>query len=638
MKHSTLRFFLVLILLGGLVSPLAADSGRWVRIGPDNGYVCALAAAPSRPDTLYAYASSGGVFRSTDGGQSWAFAGRGLEPAFGCSLAVDPRNPGTVYTGGGNLGVFKTTNGGERWIRVAPFFFWDVVAHPKIPGILYAGTGNEIRRTTNGGRTWRVLRGSPRNAQTLAIDPARPNVLYAGTFEEGLFKSTDGGASWAPIARGLDQTDAVLNLFIDPRSPSTLYLARYELGLLRSTDGGETWTPSDRGMESSRTIHSMAFDPGQPSVLYAATTAGLFKSADSGVSWSPIRPELWDRPTNAVLATASALLAGTNGHGIFRSTDQAVSWEPSSRGLAAGWIIALTIDPRDSTLYAAEPAWGVFQGPGGGSSWSLTSPIQSERDLPDDLTGDLAVDPDSPSTIYATLLAAVAKSTNEGAHWEVHEGLSCIFARWLVLDPRVPTTLYSGGDFLDSRCFLQSNACAVYRSTDGGENWSCIKSGLPIAKVSALAVEPVDTATIYAVSANGLYRSPDRGDSWTLIYGDLPATALAVDPSDPSALYAGLEGAVARSEDGGRTWKASRRGLPAAVVAEIEIDPSDTSTVYARIVERGVFLSTNSGRTWTQLGTGLEGLAVYDLVLDPNDSKTLYVGTGGGSVLKLVRQ
>ena len=637
MQRSTVLFLLGLILLGELVSPLAADAGRWVRIGPDNGYICALAAAPSRPDTVYAYASSGGVFRSIDGGQTWAFAGGGLEYASGCFLAVDPLKPGTVYTGGGSLGVFKTSNGGERWIRVAPFFVWDLEAHPKIPGIVYAGTGHEIRRTTDGGRTWRVLRGSPRDVHALAIDPAQPNVLYAGTFHEGLFKSTDGGARWTPIARGLDQTDAVLDVFIDPRSPSMLYLARYELGLLRSTDGGETWAPSDRGMES-RTIHSMAFDPEQPSVLYAATSAGLFKSADGGASWSPIRAGLGDRPTNAVLATASTLLAGTNGHGIFRSTDQAASWEPSSGGLSAGWILALTLDPRDSTLYAAEPARGVFQGPGGGSSWTLTSPIQSERDLPDDLAGGLAVDPESPSTVYATLFAAVAKSTDQGAHWEVHEGLSCILARWLVLDPRVSTTLYGGGDFFDSRCFLQSNPCAVYRSTDGGESWSCIKSGLPTSKVAALAVDPVDTATIYVVAANGFYRSPDRGDSWTLIHEDLPATALAVDPSNPSVLYAGLEGAVARSADGGRTWRASRRGLPAAAVAEIEIAPSTPSTLYARIVEHGVFRSADSGRTWARLGTGLEGLAIYDLLLDPNDPKTLYVGTGGGSVLQLVRR
>jgi photosystem II stability/assembly factor-like uncharacterized protein len=214
-----MRILRILLALGLTLLPvgLAAD---WTRIGPDGGNIAALAAAPSRPGVLYAAAETGNVFRSLDRGQTWERAGWTNTRL--TDLAVDPRNPSTLYAAG-LRGVLKSTDGGSSWSQVrrgnALYWITGVAVHPRT-GAVFAFGAQHLLRSTDGGRTWSSRRPWPQYVQVLAFDPARPGVLFAGTRDEGLFRSVNGGETWQPASQGLPEGGVVGALAIDPRSPA----------------------------------------------------------------------------------------------------------------------------------------------------------------------------------------------------------------------------------------------------------------------------------------------------------------------------------------------------------------------------------------------------------------------------------
>ena len=293
----------------------AARSGgvRWgPSRGPEGGPALALAVAPSAPEIVYV-GTGRGVFRSMNGGRSWASAGLaqppgpdGSSPPGVTSLAVDPRTPTTVYAG---------LN--DRWDGGTTY------RHP-------------VFKSTNGGRTWRALglRG-----QVVAITPTEPPTVYAAAGGSGgtsrLFRSTDGGRNWQAADRGLPST-YLWALTFDPTSPATVYAAMGRRGVFESSDSGGSW--HTLGVSPAyREVTAIAVDPRHPHTVYAGTDAGVIKSLDGGRSW---------RMVNAAM--------GSHGR---------------DRGYGQVW--ALVVDPRDSrTVYATTRCTGVLKSTDGGHRWS----------------------------------------------------------------------------------------------------------------------------------------------------------------------------------------------------------------------------------------------------------------------------
>jgi CARDB len=240
--------------------PLTLSGPYWQSVGPYGGDVTAMAIDPTAPTTLYA-GTRGGVFKSTDGGASWAPMNVGLSHLGIAALAINPTTPTTLYAGTLNGGVFMSSDGAANW---APM---------------------------NTGLSDLII-------YTLAIDSTTPSILYAGTSRSGVFKSTDGGASWAPMNAGLLNLNVVA-LAIDPTTPTTLY-AGTGGGVFESTDGAVSWAPMNVGL-SNQNVSTLAIDPTTPTTLYAGTQRGVFKSADGAASWVPINAGLsnhWTVPSS----------------------------------------------------------------------------------------------------------------------------------------------------------------------------------------------------------------------------------------------------------------------------------------------------------------------------------------------------
>src|SRR4051812_30114297 len=297
----------VLSFLIALTRPvLAVDS--WTRVGPDEGNVVVLAAAPSQPSTVYAGLGLGGVFRSDDGGTTWSFAGGGLDLTDSVrSLVVDSRRLETLWVATFH-GIYQSVNGGASWDRVfgegAAALAQDPVSHG-----IYAGSQSGPLIYSRGGGSWQALDRAPQHVSQLAIDPTHHQTLYAGTLS-GLFKSTNGGVRWSQLTRGLPALP-ITSLTLDPRS-GTLYAAISNVIpgeiVFRSDDGGEKWTSIDGGVLGFTT--ALAVQPGSRGAVWAISAETPFLSRDRGRTWSAVKTGLPADAVFTVLPGASSVLVG----------------------------------------------------------------------------------------------------------------------------------------------------------------------------------------------------------------------------------------------------------------------------------------------------------------------------------------
>lgn len=302
-----------------LSTPVAlAGANQWTGGGPVGSLCRALAIDPRNADTVYA-GTWGSIFRSRDGGASWS---RVFDTTiFGNwypGLVIDPQSPDVVY-GAMAGGVYQSTNAGESWTRAGTFHnAVSIVIDPSDPSRLYAGTSEGLMKSRNRGATWtRVLAADIYN---LALSPENPSTVFGTDFDASFYynvpatlhRSTDGGTNWSRIA-----TPLIINpgsLAIDPTRPSTLYAGSF--GVAKSEDSGSTW---NMAILPGQFVHDVVLDPSNPRTLYAATNTGVFRSIDSGVTWSDF-----------------------------------------GRGLNRRGILALAIDATGTRLYAAAELGGTY--------------------------------------------------------------------------------------------------------------------------------------------------------------------------------------------------------------------------------------------------------------------------------------
>jgi len=440
-------------------------------------------------------------FKTTDAGASWTSVGLGSVTVF--ALAIDPKNSGTVYAGT-SAGVYKTTNAGASWVAAKTRLASDangrvvipaLAIDPQNPDTVYAAdiyTG--LLKTSDAGASWTTVNAelrstSPTDLLTLRIDPQDPATIYAGT-DAGVFKTTDAGANWSVVNAGLQFTLyghlPVSILAVDPQSSAVYVVDAGWQDLFKSTDGGASWAgtlarePSGLVVRGARlNTNALAIDPRNPRTLYVAGSyiqsgqpsggTGVIKSTDGGTSWN-------------VMSSGLPSPSSSNFGVVFTS---------------------LAIDPQNTgTVYAGNLVQGLsvrgdglFKTTNGGASWTSAGLAGYSR------VDVLAVDPRSQGTLYAraTVFGQTApigwlfKTTNGGASWtEVDSGLTG-YINALAIDPQNPSTLYAG------------SGSGVFRSTDGGSTWETLNSGLTTLAVSTLAIDAQNPSTLYAGGAGGVF-------------------------------------------------------------------------------------------------------------------------------------
>lgn len=325
--------------------------------------------------------------------------------------------------------------------------------------------------------------------------PTSPGAFQAANESSPAFKSTDGGATWSAINRGLSFTDqSVRQIMIDPTNTSTLY-ANTDGGLFKSTDGGSSWRFLRSGASSF--ITSIAIDPTNSSILYAALFfapggGGVDKSTDGGKTWAPvgwtttpgipfsilIDPKV---PTT-LYATAQLIFGIRDGAGLFRSTDGGVNWFMSGEGLSLLPVSALALAPSKPKRLYAISGGTIFRSNNRANKWKPAGAFSIV------FAASLVVDPLNPNTVYLGTPGGVYKSTDAAgtfASTSLHANIGL-----LAVDPRNPSIIYAaGGDF--------TNVDGNFKSTDAGESWKAM-GRISGNRLATLAIDPNNSSIVYA--------------------------------------------------------------------------------------------------------------------------------------------
>lgn len=623
----------------------AASSGGWRSMGPDGGSVVSLTVDPMTPSIIYAvgdrYTCSDSqvcwpVHRSDDGGLSW----RRLPFPAGfrvVELVADPLVAGRLFaatTGG----IFRSTDGGDSWSHggLADRWVTFVRIEPGSTSVLYAASYNQgvadarFYRSSDAGASWQNITGDLAGwyINHLAIDPVNPSTMYVRHDHE-IFKSIDGGESWFFI-RDFSQS---IDIEVDPVTPSTIYISNVGDGVLKSIDGGVSWTPVNTGLGNGG--HLLHVHPAAPEHLYATDGETLFASTDGGAGWStrgtgPIREEIQAIALDPV--DLEVVYAGVDA-GVFVSADGGTSWSARNEGIHNAIVRSIALDPlQTGTVYAAASRvgfehrfGGLVKSIDGGTNWQSLGNV-----FPSFAAFDIVLDPTVQGTLYvAVAYHGIWKSTDAGVGWTLHQNGLLGFGddlqlTSLVVDPTSPNTL-----FLGSKRYTGF----VYRSTNGGVDWSQTIER----RTHSLTFDP-GSGSLVAGTSGGPWRSTDGGDTWVDIdpnHGPA-AYAVVVDPSEPDTIFFGGQyDWVWKTTDGGVDWQLLRIGLDGTRVTSLVIDPADPDRLYAASWGGGVATSADEGATWNPVNQGLDASRVFQVAIDPADPRVLWAATERGGVIRI---
>jgi photosystem II stability/assembly factor-like uncharacterized protein len=300
--------------------------------------------------------------------------------------------------------------------------------------------------------------------------------------------------------------------------------------------------------------------------------------------------------------------------------------------LAAPVVNVLLSDPVDpGTVYAGANI-GVYKSTDGGVSWSNSSDGIFELDT----ITTMVFDPANSSTLYASgFFGCLYQSTDAGSHWTSscsdvnNHGLDLFPINSLAIDPVTPTTIYAGGGALDF----------VSKSTDGGQTWHPSNFGIPdTGSIRTLAIDPASPSTLYAGTSFGIYKSTNGGGDWTRLSSNF-TQVLTIDPANPSTIYAGSVAGVLKSTNAGANWTDASKGLSvtygeatfAPLVFSLAIASTTPETIYAGTRYGGVLKSTDGGANWVPVNQGVANHLVKSLAVNPTTPTTIYAGTDSGT-------
>jgi photosystem II stability/assembly factor-like uncharacterized protein len=667
-----------------------------------------VAGVPGDPNIIYVAHSSGGLWRSTNGGTTFtSIFNQGNTLALG-AIALDPTNPEVVYAGTGEGtvrntasygdGIYKTLDGGKTWKHLGlrnTERFSRIAVNPRNTQIVFAAAmGHEfgpnpergLYRSTDGGESWKKVLyvNETTGASDVALDPKNPYVVFAGMYDylrrpwhfrsggpgSGLYRSTDGGDSWTKLTdpaleNGLPAGPlGRIGVRVSRSNPKVVYaMVESRDGVLwRSDDGGDHW----RLVNSDHRINSRPFyfsniriDPVDENRIYVLAVYPQI-SEDGGKTFRDIPYDEWFGDVHALWidrANPSRLLGGSDG-GLFISNDRGASWNfINNMPMAQAYHVALDMADPYHVLGGFQDH-EMWRGPS--DRWNTTGARAGDwRRMRGHADGtSIVADPRDPDIVYY-----VGQGDMTRFDWRTHE------ERYIqpypvasagTGDNRVKYRFNWNAPILMSRFdpdVIYHAAQVVFKTIDGGNSWTVISpdlttnnpeeerlSGGPITPdnstaefhctIVSLAESQFDPKTLWAGTDDGnLQVTHDGGAHWTNVIGNIEGlpreswvSSIHTSYADAETVYVSFDRHMMDdfapyayvTHDGGKTWARISSGLT-GYVHIIAPDPRQPDLIYAG-TELGLYASFDGGEDWTDLRLGLPHLPVYDLAVHPRDN------------------
>jgi len=641
-------------------------------IGPAfmSGRISDVAKDPTDPATWYVAVSSGGVWKTVNSGTTWnPIFDRYGSYSIGC-VTLDPQNPWVVWVGTGEAnsqrsvgygnGIYKSLDGGENFTMVgleASEHIARIVIDPRDSNVVYAaaegplwapGGDRGLYKTTNGGATWeRVLEVSENTGiSDVVLDPRDPDVLYAAAYqrrrrvwtlvaggpESAIYKSTDGGASWRKLEKGIPKVHkGRIGLALAPQDPDVVYATIAaegdQSGFFRSANRGETWQRMSDYIAVDPQYYQRIFpDPHHADRVYVMDV-WMHVTNDGGSTFERVGSQNRHVDNHILLfdpEDPDYLMVGGDG-GLYESWDRGTSWRFVSN-LPVTQFYRVGVDN-------SEPFYFVYGGTQdnntqGGPSRTLSRHGITNRDWFVTVGGDgyqTRIDPANPNILYSTFqyggLVRYDRSNGEIVDIQPQPEDDDEPIRWhwdspLIISPHSGSRLYFAGNRL-------------FRSDDRGNSWRAVSADLT-RKIDRNQLEVM--GRVWSVDA--VWKNV-----FTSYYGNIVAL-------DESALVEGLiyvgtdDGLVQVTEDGGESWRrvGSFPGVPDnTYVADLAASVRDPNTIYAAFNNHKsgdfkpyLLKSTNRGTTWTSISGDLPDRHILWSIIDDDERDLLFAGTEFG--------
>jgi photosystem II stability/assembly factor-like uncharacterized protein len=631
-------------------------------------------------------------------------------------FAVVESNPNIVFVGVASGGVWKTTNNGTTW---EPVFdkegvstIGDIAIAPSDPSIVWVGTGEPNNRQSSswgdgayksldGGKTWQKTGlAATHHIGRIVIHPKNPDVVYVAALghlwgpnaERGVYKTADGGKTWAQVLK-INEDTGVSDIAMDPESPDTLYAAAYERrrtpygfngggpdsGIYKTTDGGVTWKKLTKGLpyENGGETGRIGLDiyRKDPNIVYALVQhekGGIFRSGDKGETWIKMsdtnpRPSYYSQvrvdPNNDLRIWAL-------GASMYYSEDGGKKFSAERVKSIHGDFHAMWIDPRDSSHVITGSDGGIHWSYDNGKTWDFINTIAIGQFY------ELGLDNQKPYNICGGLQDngswcgpsnSLSRDGIVNEDWQVVHGADGFYVQ---IDPAEPWIVYAEGQdgYIDRRDLRTGQQRSIRPEAKAGEPHYRFQWNSPV------TVSAHDHKAIY-YAGNYLFKSTDRGDTWTRVSGDLttgvdrnklpilgktpdkttlsrhdgveeyPTIAtLSESPLAPNVLWAGTDdGNLQVTRDGGKSWKnvASRvPGVPKGTyVSRVVASKYAEGTAYVSFDGHRsddyhiyIFLTTDYGENWKAIHNGVPEAAgsVHVVREHPRNPNLLFAGAEFG--------
>jgi len=646
------------------------DEADWYTVGPyltrayyvgGMGRLNCVSFHPTDNNIIYVGAASGGLWRTTDHGETWEVLTDDL-PLLGVSdIAIDYTDTDILYLATGDrdagdtpsIGVLKSTNGGETWVETS--LTYDIqsyssvaklIIHPTNPLILIAATTNGLYRTENGGDNWELVSTQTWNFKDLEVNPDDANIWFATAQNQGILKSSNGGLDWDHLGSttGAPTTGITRTAIAISRANTNVIYAVCAnssngfAGLWRSLDNGVSWsmmsnTPNLLGWASDGSGNggqgwydlAIAADPADSATVYVGGI-NIWKSIDGGANWqikahwSANNAPLVHADQHAFEFRGDTLYVCHDG-GINYTTNGGTSWPDISSGLVITQIYRL----------------GTFQG-----SMGFTRAMNGNQDngsslynnslWTSELGGDgmeCAIDHFNPNIMYGEIyFGNMSKTVDGGQTWYPCNDGADTDGAWVT--PFVQSENHFGTLFKATR--------QVYKSVDYAESWEPISDVLYNNAINVMAISPDDDDHIYVTrsgSSSILKATHDGGDFWVDVVGPRSNVSyMAVDPESPYTVYATINGyyegdKVFVTNTGGGAWTNISGDLPNMPVNCIVVHPDNREHLYIG-TDTGVYFSPDAGQTWQDFSQGLPNVIISELELHQNSNNLVAATYGRG--------
>lgn len=626
-----------------------------ITIDPSNEHTIWVGTGENNNQRSVAYGD--GVYKSEDGGNTWKNMGLKTSEHIH-KIIVHPKNSNVVYVAangplwrsGGNRGIYKSTNGGETWKQVLSISddtgFCDLIMDPRNPDVLYAaahqrrrhvwtylGGGPEsgLHKTTDGGSTWKKINsglpGVDKGRIGLAISPVNPDVLYAiveaAEGKGGFYRSTNRGASWEKRSSYNTSGNYYQEIYCDLYDVDKIY--SMNTWLHHSEDGGKTFK---RTGEKSKHVdnHAMWQDPNNPKHWRVGCDGGLYETWDAAQNWQ--------FKANLPL-TQFYKVAVDNAYpfyNVYGGTQDNNSLGGPSRTLNNAGIINMD--------------WFVTNGGDGFES---------------------QIDPTNPDIVYAQAqygwLVRFDKKSGERVFIQPQEGKDDKALRWnwdapLLISPHNPKRLYFGANVL----FQSDDRGDTWKAISGDLTTQIDRNKLPVmgkvwgmdavrknlstsiyCNLVALDESPLQAGLIYVGTDDGLIQvTEDGGNNWRKIssFPGIPertyVNQVIASKHDANVVFAvfnnhkngDFKPYVLKSTDKGKTWQAIQSNLPEkGTVYTIAQDHQNKDLLFVG-TEFGVFFTVDGGKEWTQLKAGLPTIAIKDIAIQERENDLVLASFG----------